>query len=163
MYNKPLSIGKLIKRLRSVRSLSQENLSNLAKVDRRYLSDLENDRRNPSIEVITRLADFFEMSLSQFFTLAEKETQRFSIDDIREYLCINEYSEAIIFENPDYAYAFAGVSEDGRAIYSYPAMISSLIAEGMTEEEAVEFIDYNTLRAIPYLGEKAPIILYPIG
>lgn len=30
----------------------------------------------------------------------------------------------------------------------------------MTEEEAVEFIDYNTFRAMPYMGEKAPIVVF---
>ena len=32
--------------------------------------------------------------------------------------------------------------------------------EDYAEEEAVEFIDYNTLRAIPYMGDKAPIVVY---
>jgi len=34
--------------------------------------------------------------------------------------------------------------------------------DGMTEEEAMEFIDYNTIRALPYY-ESAPIILYRLG
>ena len=34
--------------------------------------------------------------------------------------------------------------------------------EGFTEEEAIEWIDYNTIRALPYAGSKAPIIMYPI-
>jgi hypothetical protein len=34
--------------------------------------------------------------------------------------------------------------------------------EEFTEEEAIEWIDYNTIRALPYMGEKAPIIMYPI-
>lgn len=29
----------------------------------------------------------------------------------------------------------------------------------MTYLEAVEFIDYNTIRAIPYAGKYAPIIM----
>lgn len=32
----------------------------------------------------------------------------------------------------------------------------------MKYEEAVEYIDYNPVRTIPYLGEKAPIILYKV-
>lgn len=32
----------------------------------------------------------------------------------------------------------------------------------ITEEEAVDFIDFNTIRALPYGGEKAPIIMYPL-
>lgn len=32
----------------------------------------------------------------------------------------------------------------------------------MTEEEAIEWIDFNTLRALPYLGEGAPVVMYPL-
>ena len=34
--------------------------------------------------------------------------------------------------------------------------------DGMEYEEAMEFIDYNTVRACTYMGEQAPIILYRI-
>lgn len=34
--------------------------------------------------------------------------------------------------------------------------------DGMTHEEAIEFIDYNTVRACPYMGSQAPIILRSI-
>ena len=29
----------------------------------------------------------------------------------------------------------------------------------MTYEDAMEFIDYNTIRAIPYFGSNAPIVV----
>lgn len=32
----------------------------------------------------------------------------------------------------------------------------------MTEQEAIEWIEYNTIRALPYFGSDAPIIMYPI-
>ena len=34
----------------------------------------------------------------------------------------------------------------------------------MTEDDAMEFIDYNTVRALDYPipGKKMPIILYPV-
>ena len=32
-------------------------------------------------------------------------------------------------------------------------------AKGMTEEEAVEWVEYNIDRALPYWGEHAPIIM----
>ena len=65
--------------------------------------------------------------------------------------------------NYDYSSAFIGVSTDNRAVYDYEKMVEWLInTEGFTEEEAIEWIDYNTLRAIEYFGEDAPIIMYPI-
>jgi hypothetical protein len=30
--------------------------------------------------------------------------------------------------------------------------------EGWTVEESIEWIEYNTIRALPYLGPNAPII-----
>lgn len=42
-------------------------------------------------------------------------------------------------------------------------MVESLMEEdGMEYSEAIEFIEYNTIRAIPYMGGRGPIILYPI-
>ena len=70
---------------------------------------------------------------------------------------------AIVFEAPDYTSAFVGISEDGRAIYSYALMIESLMKEDdMNSNEAVEFIEFNTISSLPSLGEKAPIIMYEI-
>lgn len=65
----------------------------------------------------------------------------------------------------DYSYddALIGVSEDGRAIYDYEKMIEWLMdEEGFTDDEAVEWVEYNTLRTLPYMGDKAPIVMYPL-
>ena len=32
--------------------------------------------------------------------------------------------------------------------------------DGMTDIEAVEFIDYNTIRSLSYYGDSTPIIIY---
>ena len=32
--------------------------------------------------------------------------------------------------------------------------------EDLSFEDALEFLEYNTLRALPYMGGDAPIILY---
>lgn len=70
------------------------------------------------------------------------------------------FEEAIIFENPDYDEAIIGVSHDDRVIYSFEKMVQHLVdKDGMTDEEAIEFIEYNTIRAIPYFGSNAPIVL----
>lgn len=68
--------------------------------------------------------------------------------------------ELIIFENPDYDSAIIGISHDDRVVYSFEKMIKCLMEEDkITEEEAIEFIEYNTIRAIPYFGPNAPIVL----
>ena len=35
-----------------------------------------------------------------------------------------------------------------------------MVSDDMSYVAALEFIEYNTLRTIPYMGENAPIILY---
>ena len=79
----------------------------------------------------------------------------------REIILDNEYEDVIIFENPSYDSAFVGVSECNRAIYDYDKMIECLSKEdNITYEDATDFISYNTIRALPYMGEGAPIIMY---
>ena len=59
--------------------------------------------------------------------------------------------------------ALVGVSEEGRAIYDYDKMVTWLMeTEALTYEEAIEWIEYNTIRALPYAGPKAPIIMHPL-
>ena len=79
----------------------------------------------------------------------------------RQLLLDLGYEDSIIFENPDYDDAIIGVSSDDQVIYSYDRMIACLMDEDdMTYDEAVDFIDYNTLRALPYIGDGAPIVMY---
>lgn len=73
------------------------------------------------------------------------------------------FDEVLIFESPSYSDALIGATEDGRAVYDYLKMVDWLIEqEDMTEEEAEDWIAYNTIRALPYMGDKAPLIMYPI-
>lgn len=82
----------------------------------------------------------------------------------RQELIDMGYEDAVIFTNPDYDSAILGVSHDGRVIYDYDLMIESLMLEDeMKMDEAMDFIDYNTVRALPYAGDNGPIILYKIG
>ena len=81
-----------------------------------------------------------------------------------EKLLDNGYQGVKYLTNYSYDTAIIGVTDDNRAVYDYNKMVEWLInTEGFTEEEAVEWIDYNTLRAIGYFGEDAPIIMYPLN
>ena len=63
----------------------------------------------------------------------------------------------------DYSYddALIGVSSDDRAIYDYDLMVEWLMEkDGITEEEAAEWIDYNTIPALGYMGADGPIVMY---
>lgn len=37
-----------------------------------------------------------------------------------------------------------------------------MTTQGFNDTEAVEWVDYNTVRALPYMGDGAPIIVYPL-
>lgn len=81
----------------------------------------------------------------------------------RDILCVMGYEDAVVFENPDYDNAIIGVTTDGQVVYDYDEMIVHLMeVDGMNEADAVDFIDYNTLRSLPY-ADGAPIVIYKIG
>lgn len=81
-----------------------------------------------------------------------------------EKILLDEGYEGVKYlVNYDYAPALIGVTYDNRTVYDYELMVQFLMeTEGCTEEEAREWIDYNTIRALPYMGEYAPIIMYPL-
>lgn len=77
----------------------------------------------------------------------------------RDILLDLGYDDVIIFDNPSYEGALIGISWDNQAIYDYNLMIESLIKEGMTAEEAADFISYNfSYRQ----GSEYPIIMNSI-
>lgn len=59
--------GKRIKELRLSKSLSQENLAHKANIDRTYITDVENGKRNISINNIGKIVSALEISISDFF------------------------------------------------------------------------------------------------
>lgn len=80
-------------------------------------------------------------------------------NELKEYLSQIGWGGAILFENPSYDTACIGVTEDGRTVYDYKKMVEHLIEfEEMEYDEAVDFISYNTIRALPYIQDH-PIIV----
>ena len=64
-------IGQRIKELRKELSLSQEALAYKAEVDRTYVTDVENGRRNVSVEILERIIKALEVSITEFFNSKE--------------------------------------------------------------------------------------------
>ena len=78
----------------------------------------------------------------------------------REKLLAEGYEDVLIFENFSYDTALIGITEDNRVVYDYDKMIEWLIEkEGFDVTEAAEWIDYNTIRALAYMGQHAPVIV----
>jgi hypothetical protein len=83
-------------------------------------------------------------------------------EKIREFIA--EVSEdAVVFDDPAFDHSIVGLSTDGRVIYEYDDMVAELAKDDNIEEtDAIDFIDYNTLRALSYENfrrENAPVII----
>ncbi len=60
-------LGMRIAYLRKQKGWSQEDLSLEANVNKNYISDLERGTRNPSLEILERIADAFGITLEVLF------------------------------------------------------------------------------------------------
>ena len=65
-----------------------------------------------------------------------------------------------MFENPSFDESIVGISNDNRIVYNYEKMVEEFAYDNSCDyEEAEEFIQYNTMRALPYYGDEAPIVI----
>jgi hypothetical protein len=77
--------------------------------------------------------------------------------EIRERLDSN----ALVFDNPAYDESIIGQTFDGRAIYDIDKMADELSTDdGISVEDAMDFIDYNAIRSLPYAGDRAPVVVH---
>ncbi len=60
-------LGMRIRFLRKRLGWSQEDLALEANVNKNYISDLENGRRNPSLDILERIAKALNITLSELF------------------------------------------------------------------------------------------------
>ena len=85
------------------------------------------------------------------------------VKELKDLLNELEYKDTVVLENPSYLNAIIGITDEGALCYSYEKMIECLIEEDkMEQEDATEFIDYNTIRALPYASSMGvrPIVVY---
>lgn len=61
-------VGKRVKELRNKLGISQEELADIAELDRTYITSVECGKRNISIVNIEKLAKALKVSLSDFFS-----------------------------------------------------------------------------------------------
>ena len=85
------------------------------------------------------------------------------VKELKDFLNELEYTDTVVLENPSYLNAIIGITDEGALCYSYEKMIGCLMEEDkMSQEDATEFIDYNTIRALPYASSMGvrPIVIY---
>ena len=87
-----------------------------------------------------------------------------SVEELREYLEAQGHENTIFFENPSFVKAITGITDSEQLIYDYDLMIAAAMEEENWEaDEAIEWIEYNTIRSIPYMGQHHPIVSLPIN
>lgn len=59
--NQNLPIGPVLKKLRLIHQLSQEDVAEICNIDRRYVSRLENNQNSPGFSLFIKLATAFQM------------------------------------------------------------------------------------------------------
>ena len=78
---------------------------------------------------------------------------------------INENLVFIGDKADQYKSAILGLTgDDNHVVYSYNKLVDAMMKENpeWSETDAIEWIDVNTLRAIPYMGQYAPMIIYDL-
>ena len=86
-----------------------------------------------------------------------------NVEELKDLLKELNYENTVVFDNPSYLNAIVGISDEGALCYSYEKMIKCLMEEDKMEyDDAMEFIDYNTIRALPYASSMGvrPIVIY---
>lgn len=64
--NEALKIfGSTLRAIRTIRGLSQEEFAHICCLDRTYISGLELGKRNPTLRVLTSMADQLNISVSE--------------------------------------------------------------------------------------------------
>ena len=91
---------------------------------------------------------------------------------IKDFVLDDEILDKIVvLEGNEFARGAIGISEDYRVVYSYEKLVEALAREYEKEGildpeiEAMEWLNYNTLRSIPYMNSEgllAPIIIHSI-
>lgn len=65
-----------------------------------------------------------------------------------------------MLDNHTYDRSIVGITVNGKLVYDYEKMVEEFMDDEECDElEALEWLEYNTMRALPYMGERRPIIL----
>lgn len=73
-----------------------------------------------------------------------------------------ELNQIIVLEGDEFADGAVGLTDDNRLVYSYERLVESLAKVYGSEEDAVEWLEYNTIRSLPYMSSygNIPLIIH---
>lgn len=83
---------------------------------------------------------------------------------ISDFLLSHELLDTPFFTGDTYITAIIGITDEGRLVYDYDKMVDYLRTREpeMSWSDAAEWIDYNVIRTVPYMGDLHPIIYFPV-
>ncbi|WP_152399105.1 helix-turn-helix domain-containing protein [Paenibacillus cellulositrophicus] len=71
-----LALGRALRKIRKEKKLTQDELSVYSRVDRSYISELENGEKAPSLLTITALARALQVKASVLVESYERELEK---------------------------------------------------------------------------------------
>lgn len=87
-----------------------------------------------------------------------KEIIEFYVDDVETL------NKIVVLEGDEFADGCIGITEDYQLVYSYDKLAESIARnDNISIEDAIDFIEYNTIRSLSYIqssGLIAPIIIH---
>lgn len=90
-------------------------------------------------------------------TKRQMDARRKALD---EFLSEMYGDDVVHFDGPEFDGGIVGVTTDGRLVYSYEKLVESLAeANGWSREDAIDWVEFNTIRSLPYIGKRAPIVM----
>lgn len=79
---------------------------------------------------------------------------------LREYLAEIYGDDVVLLDGPEFDGGLVGVTTDGRLVYSYDRLVEVLSeVNEWSRGDAVDWIEYNIIRSLPYVGARAPIVM----
>ena len=120
----------------------------------------DNGKIHAIIEDFQGLKELGIDPVSELTAVLKHEENLERASKLEELKNINEELVYLGDKPEQYADAIVGITYDGNhIIYSVEKFAECLKKEDLTDEETADWISYNTARAIPYMGEYAPILM----
>lgn len=64
-------IGDILKRTRTIYGYKASDMSEMLQISKSYLSEIENNKKQPSLELLEKYSEIYEMKLSSLILLSE--------------------------------------------------------------------------------------------
>jgi len=92
-------IGRRVREVRSERGMSQQELAARCKTSAQYLSQIENGRKQASLQVLVAVAEVLEISLNELLTGNQVNNPlEYQRDMVRLLADCSSYEKRVLFE-----------------------------------------------------------------